>query len=412
MNSYLARQPIFNNRRNIVAYEMLYRKDETNSFPVGVSGEKATSILLINSFFDADVFSMSNNKPVFINFSSIEMLKKLMNFLPVKNIYIEILENLEPTEELYQLLKELFKKGYRFVLDDFIYTEKWDRFFKFIKIVKFDIRETGIEAIEPIVKKIKKTKTKVLAEKVETYEEFRQAKRLGFNFFQGYFFAKPEVLANEADPYKNTTILRLYRELLKEFLDYDKVAGIMHTDSSIALKFIKYVSYLKRRKNKDLDDEHVKSIQSLKAAIAYIGEENTRNFIFLVATAELTFNKPQELQKLSVIRAKFSETVARKSNLRHLAEGAALTGLFSCLEALLDTKMEVLLQKINLDKKIKDALIKHENEYYQFIELFIAYENGDWDTVNKISDEIQLVSDIKYDYMNAVHWTDQHFYKY
>ena len=412
MNSYLARQPIFNNRKNIVAYEMLYRKDETNSFPVGVSGEKATSILLINSFFDADVFSMSNNKPVFINFSSIEMLKKLMNFLPVKNIYIEILENLEPTEELYQLLKELFKKGYRFVLDDFIYTEKWDRFFKFIKIVKFDIRETGIEAIEPIVKKIKKTKTKVLAEKVETYEEFRQAKRLGFNFFQGYFFAKPEVLANEADPYKNTTILRLYRELLKEFLDYDKVAGIMHTDSSIALKFIKYVSYLKRRKNKDLDDEHVKSIQSLKAAIAYIGEENTRNFIFLVATAELTFNKPQELQKLSVIRAKFSETVARKSNLRHLAEGAALTGLFSCLEALLDTKMEVLLQKINLDKKIKDALIKHENEYYQFIELFIAYENGDWDTVNKISDEIQLVSDIKYDYMNAVHWTDQHFYKY
>ena len=156
MNSYLARQPIFNNRRNIVAYEMLYRKDETNSFPVGVSGEKATSILLINSFFDADVFSMSNNKPVFINFSSIEMLKKLMNFLPVKNIYIEILENLEPTEELYQLLKELFKKGYRFVLDDFIYTEKWDRFFKFIKIVKFDIRETGIEAIEPIVKKNKK----------------------------------------------------------------------------------------------------------------------------------------------------------------------------------------------------------------------------------------------------------------
>lgn len=405
MKTFTARQPIFNRKKYIVAYEILYRKDENNFFPTDVSGEKATCSLILNSFLDTDILQLSNNKPLLINFSSVELLKNLLDIMPCKKVYIEILETLEPSYELLTLIKRMYNRGYNFVLDDFIYSEEWDKFFPYIKIIKFDIRLTPLNTLKPIIHKLKKFKIKLLAEKVETYEEFDEAYKMNFDFFQGFFFSKPEMVEHSSNPYQSATFLLLYKELLKTYLNYERISQLIEMDVSIAYKFLRYVNELSKVKRK-------KEITSIKDAAIYIGENFTKNFIFLIISAELTTNKPLELQRVSVLRSKFLELIAKHSYLRKYYEEAALIGLFSSLDAILDKKMEDILNDLSIDCNIKEALINKTGKFAIFIHIFENYEKGNWDYITNIAKEIGIQEDKIHDkYLLAVRWTDKNFEK-
>lgn len=403
MKTFTARQPIFNVNKEISAYEILYRNNNNNFFPTDVDGNKATSCILINSFLDTDIFELSNNKPVLINFSSVSLLKKLIDIMPFKKIYIEILENLHPTEELFLLIKKMYSRGYNFVLDDFIYNEDWDRFFPYIKIVKFDIRITPLNTLHDLIQKLKRYNIRILAEKVETIEEFNLAKKMNFDYFQGFFFSKPEMIEHSFTPYKNSSFLLLYKELLKKHLNYDRIALLIQQDVSIAYKFLKYV-------NKITKNKRSQEIISIKEGLIYIGDKYIKNFIFLIISAEITINKPLELQKLSLIRSKFLELIARNSNLHNLFNGAALVGMLSVLDSILDRPMEEILEELPIEDDIKLALTNKKGKYSVFIDIFQNYEKANWDVISIISDRINITEEIIHDkYILAVRWADKNF---
>ncbi len=241
MDVFVARQPIFDTHKKLYAYELLFRTGMTNAFP-DMDGETATSSLLSSSFFTVGIEQISGGHRTFINFTEDLLLKGAPTMLPAGNVVVEVLEDVHPTEEVIDSCKSLVAKGYDLALDDFVFTDEWLPLVKIAKVIKIDFRLTPIEEIEKIVAIIKQYKCKLLAEKIETYDEFQQALDMGFVYFQGYFFAKPEILKNKDIPSSQLTLLQLITEVNRTEFDVTTLERLINQDVSVSFKLLKYLN--------------------------------------------------------------------------------------------------------------------------------------------------------------------------
>jgi len=182
--------------------------------------------------------------------------------LPAENVVVEVLENVNPTEEVREACRELVAKGYDLALDDFVFTEEWLPLVKIAKVIKIDFRLTPIAEIESIIETVKPYKCKLLAEKIETYDEFQQALEMGFVYFQGYFFAKPEVLRNKDIPSSQLTLLQLITEVNRTEFEVNTLEKLINQDVSISFKLLKYLN--------SAFFYRVHPISSIRQAIAFL----------------------------------------------------------------------------------------------------------------------------------------------
>lgn len=196
MQAYIAKQPILNSQRNIVAYELLYRDSLENTFPI-INAEIATERLVDEHLLRSNINKLVDNKPYFINFTEQTILNGLADKLINRPIVIEVLEDVPPTKAVFQALQKLNKEGFKIALDDFIYCDEWLPFFSIVDIIKFDITLTSFKEIKQLVPLLNKYGINILIEKIETEEQFKQAKKLQSQYFQGYLFAEPEIVLND-----------------------------------------------------------------------------------------------------------------------------------------------------------------------------------------------------------------------
>lgn len=196
MHAYIAKQPILNSARHVVAYELLYRNSLENTFPV-INAEIATERLVHEHLLNSNINKLVDNKPYFINFTEKSILNGLPHKLINKPIVIEVLEDVPPTPAILQALKKLKNVGFTIALDDFIYSEEWLPFFSIVDIIKFDITLTSFKEIKALIPLLNGYDISVLIEKIETEEQFKQAKMLHSKYFQGYLFAEPEIVLND-----------------------------------------------------------------------------------------------------------------------------------------------------------------------------------------------------------------------
>jgi len=196
MRAYIAKQPILNSARHVVAYELLYRDSLENTFPV-INAEIATERLVHEHLLNSNIDRLVNNKPYFINFTEKSILNGLPNKLMNKPIVIEVLEDVPPTPAILEALQKLKDVGFTIALDDFIYSEDWLPFFSIVDIIKFDITLTSFKEIKVLIPLLEKHNISILVEKIETEEQFKQAKKLQSKYFQGYLFAEPEIVLND-----------------------------------------------------------------------------------------------------------------------------------------------------------------------------------------------------------------------
>ena len=190
MYSYVARQPILDLKKNTIGYELLFRDGPKNTFPA-VEAEAATSRLLSDHFLSSQC-NATNNKLGFVNFPHQSLINLVPTLFSSNNLVVEILEDCIPNQELLNAIKTLSERGYKLALDDFEPNPLWTPFLPYIDIIKFDIQATPILKAKLFIRHCEKYNIIFLAEKVETYEEFEQAKAAGFTYFQGYFFSKPK----------------------------------------------------------------------------------------------------------------------------------------------------------------------------------------------------------------------------
>ncbi|WP_413284153.1 EAL and HDOD domain-containing protein [Vibrio sp. MA40-2] len=396
--SYVARQPILDIDKNTVAYELLFRDGPQNTFPE-IEPEKATHRLLSDQFWGNE-YCVLGDKLGFVNFPYQSLINQIPGLFPKEKIVVEILENCQPTDELLTAIIHLEKKGYIIALDDFIPSPEWKRFLPHIHLIKFDIQIIPIEKAKKFIQRLKGSKIKFLAEKVENYQQYQQAIDAGFSYFQGYFFSKPEMIQQKSIEPSFLIIVQLCKAISAAEIDYLEVERIVTGDVTLSYKLLRFVnsSYL------------ISSpIQSFHQALAYLGEEKLRKFVSLVVVASTDKAKPESLYSLSIQRARFCELISQKIDQNNSGQ-AFLTGMFSLLDSLFDQPLEKIVNAIPIDDKIKVALLEHEGILGDILNLVIAYELADWKTVGETRIKLGLHEDhlVKY-YQQSIQWTEDLF---
>lgn len=396
MDAFVARQPIFHGSKKLFAYELLFRTGMSNAFP-GIDGGVATSSLLSSSFFTVGIERISGGKLVFINFTEELLRRGVPTLFPKTEIVVEVLEDVQPTEEVIAACRDLQQKGYLLALDDFVFRDNLQPLIDMARIIKIDFRLTPLEEIAEMLKRIKGGRCRFLAEKIETHEEFVEAKALGFHYFQGYFFAKPEILKNREVSPSQLTVARLICEVNRRDMEFRQLEELINQDVAISFKLINYLNsaYFARKQ----------PVSSIRQAVAYLGERGIRMFVSLIVASRLVEQKPDELLRLSAIRGKFLEQVAITLGIN---EGELfMLGLFSLLDAMLDNPMEVLVGRLPLSVEVREALVQRSGSLAPFLLLVEAYEQCHWSDVDLRLQQLQLDPEkIQTFYLDAVRLAD------
>ena len=400
MSVFVARQAILNRNQNVVAYELLFRDSPENCFP-GVSDGQATARLIMENQLNLGTRHITSGKTALIKIGPESLKLDLCEFLPCKDVVIELLETIEPTDDTYELCRKLFHSNYKLALDDFVYSPQWERFLKLVNLIKFDIRLTPLDEIPLVVNKLKKHKNiKLLAEKIETDEEYKLARQMGFDYFQGYYFARPAMIEQKDIHYNYGLVIAIYSEVMKPDPDVKVITGLFELDAALAYKLLRLL-------NSGVFPLQ-SQITSLKQALVYLGQARLKKFVSLIVTAHTARTKPIELMQMCVIRARFCELIASKVAKQVQGE-AFLTGLFSLLDAILDKPMDLLVDKLPFPDEIKAALTGEKNDLYYILETVKAYETGSWWALEKAVSLINLDSAfLPKLYKQAVKWADSY----
>ncbi|HHB76669.1 MAG TPA: HDOD domain-containing protein [Desulfobulbus sp.] len=398
MDVYIARQPIFTKNKRVYAYELLFRRSMGKNLGQ-VSGNKATTSVLSSAFLTEGIEKISGSKPCFINFTEQLLGKDIAGFFSKTKIVIEILEDVEPTERVIEVCRELSEKGYLIALDDFVYARKLEPLIALADIIKIDFRLSTIDEIERMLYRLSRHRLKFLAEKIETYEEFDKALKLGFSYFQGYFFSRPETMRIREVASVKVNLMNLLAEVNRKKTTVDRLDAIISMDLGITYKLLRYINsayyYL------------LHEVTSVRQAIIYLGAKEVRRFVTLVIISELASDKPEELVCLSITRGRFCELLADPDTSTADQSDLFLLGLFSLLDALLDTPMEEIMKSLPLADGVKKALVEGKGVLYPYLQLVTAYERGRCSTCEKVLPDLHLSWDqVSQHYLSAVEFAD------
>lgn len=396
MDVFLARQPIFDSKQEVCAYEILYRSGLVNAYD-GIDGDKASRQVIFNTFQTFGIENLTNGKPVFINFTENLINDEIATLFSKDILVVEILENVAPKEETVRNSKFLKEMGYRIALDDFVYSEEYESLIELADIIKIDFLDSKREETQRVSKELIEREIILLAEKVETREEFEYAKSLGFKLFQGYFFSKPEIVTvKKLNPIRSTA-LQLIDETNKAEIDFNKVSRIISRDLSLTYNLLKLVN------SSAFGFRH--KIKSVSHGVVALGEKEIKKWVYLVLINDMGQNKPDELTRLSLTRAKFAEELAINTRFKKQSEDMFLLGLFSLLDVILSKPLEEVLEEIQAPSMIKDAIIDEIGEVGLIYKLLISYEKGEWDNVLQYAEELNIDCElISMSYMEALVW--------
>ena len=397
---FVARQPIFDVEQKLFGYELLYRSSFNNSYD-GSDGTSATLAVVREAFLVLGTQLTGTNK-TFINFN-LDLLKKKFPLLTLRpeTTVIEILENVAVDSTVVELCRELKGAGYTIALDDFDPANEDARaLVDLADIIKVDFRQSGTAERADILKSHSGKKVEFLAEKVETLEEFFEARAIGYLYFQGYFFGEPQIVSAKNIPGSKINYLRMLTEINRPDMDFPSLEGIIRRDTFLTFTLLNYINsaYFALRD----------SVGSIMQALALLGEREVRRWASLVLMTFMGADKPSQVSMTSLIRGKFCECLAMKTDLAPKASELFMTGMFSMLDVLVGRPLYELLDRINVSKDIRVALTTGKNRHGEVLQLVLAYERGLWNDVDMWAGKLGLDSTgIASDYGKSVQWVEQ-----
>lgn len=397
MFAYVARQPIVDTSQQLYAYELLFRDGEKNCFP-NISPDEATSRILAASHLNVGLEAVTNGALAFINFHTDTLLHRFPTSLDPKSVVIEITETVDVNEELVEACKHIHAQGYRLALDDYDLEEKWQVLLPLISIVKFDITTVTDDQIRQTVPLLKTHNIELVAERVETKEQFHYYRQLGFDYFQGYFFARPEIIRHRKMSSSAEVMLELLKESSAAELNIENINAILERDVSLSYLLLRFIN------NPTVNKRH--EIKSLKHAMTFMGEQEVRKFITLLSLAKLSDGQPGEILSMSLVRARFCELIFVAMKEKRQQHSGFLTGMLSLIDTLMEQEMRELVNKLPLPDEVSAALCGENNHLKQCLQLATAFEGGQWSMVRAISTRFGLTQKQLHEiYTSALSWS-------
>ena len=368
---YIGRQPIYDRKLGVYAYELLFRAASDNSAKF-TDGDQATSDVIVNTFLEIGLDNIVGDRLAFINLTRAFFVGEHTISLPRDRVVLELLEDIEADEEVVSSVKRLSEQGYNIALDDFIYHESLQPLVQLADIVKIDIMAMDRDEIREHVKALRQHPLRLVAEKVETQEEHDYCMELGFDYFQGYFLAQPKVIQGRRLPNNRLAILKLLSRLQDPEITTKQLEELIAQDVAFSYRILRYVNsaaYAPPRK-----------IESIHQAVVRLGLQTIRSWTALLAMSQVD-NKPTELVVTAMIRGKMAEQMARALDAEQ-PDSFFTVGLFSALDALMDNSMEEILTQLPLADHIAQALLHKGGELHgEVLNCVLAYERGEWENL-------------------------------
>jgi len=401
MEAFVARQAIFDRERRVYGYELLFRSSPENAFD-GSDATASTTQLLSNSLMAIGLDQLVGHKKAFVNFGRDLLLSGFASVLPKERTVIEILETVVPEPDVLTACESLRSQGYLLALDDFVVRSGQEAFLPHADIVKVEFGSLPVAQHVDLVREYHRRNLKMLAEKVESPEEFRAARAAGYDYFQGYFFARPTVVRSKQIPANKLNSLRLMREVVLPELDLTRLSDLISSDVGLTYKLLRYVNSARFATST--------RIESVRQALMFPGEAQIRKWVAMAALPKASADKPTELLTASLVRAWMSESLARLANYPR-PEHAFLTGLLSFLDALLDQPLDVAVAEIGLAPPILSALLGTAPEGDPLTEIYAlvrSYEAGEWDSLIGPAKRLDIDAElIRNTYCEAVAWAER-----
>jgi c-di-GMP phosphodiesterase len=395
---YIARQPIYDRQLDLVAYELLYRDADYLRNGKAVENPHTSTELLINTFMELGLENIVGSNPAFIRMTRDYLRNDQRIPMTTEQVVLEVSVAEPPDEALCAGLKHIASNGYDIALDDFSYRPALLPLLQSATIVKLDLQALGKEKLAEQVKLCRQHKVMLMVKKVETHEELEFCKELGIDWFQGFFFCKPQLVSGKSRPANRAVLLRILSKLQDDNTSIEQLEKVIIQDTVLAYKLLRYLNsatYAFRRE-----------INSVREALMLIGTEQVKRWASLLIISSYQSDKPQELIATAMVRARMCELLAERSRNRIDPTQAFTVGLFSTLDALMDTPMEELLDTLSFSAAIKLALTDAEGELGHLLQQVLHYERGNWSelAINGFSS-----TDYAMAYLGAVQWVNESF---
>ncbi len=399
-NYFLGRQPILNRNEELVAYELLFRSSGSKTADV-TDASHATASVIINTLTGFGLEDILGKYKGFINLELELLMDDSLNILPGEQVVIELLETLEVTPELVERCRFLKESGFTLALDDHEYAPIYHELYEIVDIVKVDLVQSPPAVLAEMVKQFRCYPLQLLAEKVETREEFKQCLDLGFDLFQGYYFAKPSVMEKKRMDDSGTTLLKLMR-LLSDDAEQSEIEKTFRGDAGLTYKLLLLVNSVGiGSRNK---------INSVRHAIAILGRQQIKRWVQLALFAsddERGTENP--LVDMAAVRAGFMENMAGCHNslkgYNDSAEKAFMTGILSVLEKVYDIPMDEVVRKLNLSEDVRDALVSQQGGLGELLQVAKLLEEMDFISLSTLLEELGIsLNDVFVSQKRAFAW--------
>lgn len=391
---YIARQPILNRDQNTHGYELLFRSGPDNFFHANDPDAATCSTIDLSLVFGP---TLTGSHPAFINCTRNVLLKDIFTLLPRDRVVVEVLEDVVADDQTLAACDRLRHAGYQIALDDYIPTAETLRFLPFADMVKVDFLATNVTQQAAIADDMRRRGIRLLAEKIETREQFQFAMRLGYHYFQGYFFCKPQSLSMHDIPCSKLAFVHVLSISSRENYEVEELEQAILREPSLCYRLLRYLNSA---------SFGLFPIRSIRHALSLLGQREIRKWVSIVVAISISTDRPDELIASALTRARTCEALAVATG--EDANGAFMVGIVSLMDAILDRPMDLVISQLPLTPQCKDALRTGTNEIGKLLRLAVGCERGTWDEISNIAMERGLSEDTIWDiHREACRWSSE-----
>jgi len=390
-HALIARQPIVDGDVRVVGYELLYRGRQSGPL-AGFDGETATATVAINTLLDLGLTAVAGEHPVFVNLTRAFFERELYLALPSSRVVLEVLETVEPDQGMVALMRRARALGYRVALDDYVHSERMAPLVAEADIIKVEALDLTEREMFEVARALRRPGLTLLAEKIESRERFEIAREAGFELFQGWFYARPDLLRRRTLQADRATLLQVLAAIEDPDVDFDRIGELVEHNLALSHKLLRYVNSALFTLPQEVD--------SIRHACSMLGIERVRTCVLLLLLSEVD-DKPRELMFNALSRARLCQMLAPQER-GEVEQSYFTVGLFSLLDAYLDRSLEELLEEIPLSEDVKRAILEHAGEPGAALEAAIACERADWSALEAGAVEPEQLQRM---YVSALEWT-------